>query len=94
LALLGSNVAELTLVLSVIVLPEAAVTFTTTVIVMEPPEARLAAVQVTLPKPPGAGVVHVPELTEALLKVVPRGTTVSMLRLLAGSGPLFVATIA
>ena len=52
-AVLGSGVVELVVALSLIVLPEAAVTFTTSVSVMLLPDARLGAVQDTAPLPPG-----------------------------------------
>jgi hypothetical protein len=52
LSSLGSNVEELTLAASRIVAPEPAVILTTKVSVIDPPEARLGAVQVMLPLRP------------------------------------------
>ena len=73
-ALVGSIAAEVAVAVSMVVLSGAAVTltFTTNISLMEPPEARLGTVQVTVPAVPGAGAVWNPLLILTLLKVVPQ----------------------
>jgi hypothetical protein len=92
-ALVGSNSADLTVAVSVIVLSGASVafTFTTNVSVTVLPEARLDTVQVTVPLLDGA--VQYPLLMKTLLKVVPVGTVSAIFTLLAASGPLLTTTI-
>ena len=59
------------------------------------PEARLEAVQVTVPKPPMAGIVHLhPIGTMMPRNVVLGGTTKVSTGLAAASGPLFATEIA
>ena len=89
--LFGSNVDELTLAVSLILLPEAAVTLTIRVSVTLAPLSRLSSVQTTTPVPPGVSEVQEPLLTPTLLKVVPTGTESLMVTLLAVSGPKLVA---
>ena len=88
---LGSLVVEETVEVAVI---DAATTedatFTTTTISADAPEAKLGSVQVTLPVPPTAGVVHdQPAGTEMEAKVVFVGTAS---RKVAGAaaGPLLM----
>jgi hypothetical protein len=71
--LVGSNVVELTVAVSVIVLSKPAVTFTVSVSVIALPVASVGAVQLTVPAPPGAGAVHDPDVVATLLKLVPAG---------------------
>jgi hypothetical protein len=84
---LGSNVFEVTLALSVMVLPEGAVTLTTNVSVTFAPAAKLPNLHFTAPLLPGAGDVHDPAVMLTLLNVVPgsceeigRGESIELLR--------------
>ena len=90
---LGSNVFEVVLALSVIVLPAGAVTYTTNVSVTLAPTARLPSVHFTGPLVPGAGALHFPEVMVTLLNVVPAGVVSLRVRLLAASGPRLSTTI-
>jgi|ERR1700677_19835 hypothetical protein len=92
LAELGSAVEEETVEVAVIVV--AAIedaTFTTTIMLADAPEARLASVQVTVPVAPTAGVVQVqPAGAEIDAKVVLVGTTSVKTAFVELAGPLFV----
>ena len=92
LAELGSAVEEETVEVAVMVV--AAIedaTFTTTIILAEAPEARLASVQVTVPVAPTAGVVQIqPAGAEMDAKVVLVGTTSVKVAFVELAGPLFV----
>jgi hypothetical protein len=92
LAELGSEVEEETVEVAVMVV--AAIedaTFTTTIILAEAPEARLASVQVTVPVAPTAGVVQIqPAGAEMDAKVVLVGTTSVKVAFVELAGPLFV----
>jgi len=90
---LGSNVFEVTLALSEMVLPEAAVTLTTNVSVTFAPAAKLPNLHFTPPVLPGAGDVHDPAVMPTLLKVVPVGVLSVIVRLLAVSGPRLLTTM-
>ena len=79
--------------MSVIVLPDAAVTFSTSVMANVLPFAMVATVQVTVPVPPTGGAVQLPPLAVTLANVVPVGVTSVTVTVEAGSGPLFLATI-
>src|SRR5438094_6392627 len=69
LVVLGSGVAEAALAVLVIVLPAAAVSCTVSTTLKFAALARLAAVQVTVPVPPTAGVLQVAPVGAALTKV-------------------------
>jgi len=56
----GSEVFEVTVALSVIILPDDALTLTTRLIFSEVPLAIVPTVQVTLPVPPTGGAVQLP----------------------------------
>ena len=92
LAELGSAVEEETVEVAVMVV--AAIedaTFTTTIILAEAPEAKLASVQVTVPVAPTAGVVQIqPAGAEMDAKVVLVGTTSVKVAFVELAGPLFV----
>ena len=90
---LGSNVFEVTLALSEMVLPEGAVTLTTNVSVTFAPAAKLPNLHFTAPVLPGAGDVHDPAVMPTLLKVVPVGVLSVIVRLLAVSGPRLLTTM-
>src|SRR5712691_13472783 len=98
-ALVGSNATEFATAVSVIVLCGASVafTFTTSITAMEFPGARVAAVHVTVPVPPGAGAVQVCAGPAAekptLLNVVPAGIVSAISTVVAGSGPWLVTTM-
>ena len=89
----GSDVAEVTVAVSVIVFPEVALTFTTRVIFREFPLPSVPTVHVTVPVPPTGGAVHVPVFGVTLTKVVPVGVASLTLTDNAVSGPLFLAAI-
>jgi hypothetical protein len=63
---LGSGVTEAALALLVILLPEPAVSCTVSTTLKFAPLVRLAAVQVTVPVPPTAGVLQVAQVGAAL----------------------------
>jgi hypothetical protein len=86
-------VVELTLALSVILLPEAALTFTTIVIVILPAFVSELAVQVKVPVPPTGGAVQVPSVVITLTNVVPAGVVSVTEMAWAVSGPLFLTLI-
>ena len=86
LVVFGSGVVEVPLAVLVIVLPEAAVSFTVSTTLKLAALARLAAVQVTVPVPPTAGVLQVAPEGAMLTKVVPEGTA-SVSFTVAASGP-------
>ena len=92
LAELGSVVEEETVEVAVIVvaaIEEA--TFTTTIMLADAPEAKLASVQVTVPVAPTAGVVQVqPAGAEIEANVVFVGTTSVKVAFVELAGPLFV----
>jgi hypothetical protein len=92
LAELGSVVEEETVEVAVIVvaaIEEA--TFTTTIMLEDAPEAKLASVQVTVPVAPTAGVVQVqPAGAEIEANVVFVGTTSVKVAFVELAGPLFV----
>jgi hypothetical protein len=94
LALLASNTSDPTLAVSVNVLPDLSVTFTT---MLTPKLALFASdvtVHVTLPlAAPTAGVLHEPALVAALTKVLPLGTLSVNVIWSAVFGPLFVTVI-
>lgn len=80
--------------MSVIVLPDGAVTFTVSVIVIRwPLLSGVTSIQVTTPVLPGLGAVQVPAVVDTLLNVVPAGTVSVMMVSGSTSGPLLVATI-
>jgi hypothetical protein len=87
----GSEVFEVTVAVSVIVLPEEALTLTTRVILKVVPLAMVPTVQVTVPVPPTGGAVQLPVLGVTLTKVVPVGVASVTLTACAVSGPLFLA---
>ena len=91
--LLGSNVAELTVAVSIMALPIPAGTLITSVSVTTLLDASVGTLHVTVPVPPAAGAVQEPALTDALLNVAPAGIASTMLTLLAASGPLFITSI-
>lgn len=93
LVVLGSEVVEVTAAVSVIVLPDAAVTLTTRVILSELAFPMVPTVQVTVPVPPTGGAVQVPVFGLTLTNMVPVGTTSVTLIACAVSGPLFLAVM-
>src|ERR1700675_2703910 len=93
LAALGSKAAEVTLAVSLMVLPDRAVTFTTSVTVRLAALASDETLQVTVPVPPTAGAVQDPSVVFTLTKLVPVGVLSVILAEVAVSGPLFFATI-
>ena len=88
---LGSEVVEVTVAVSVIVLPDDALTLTTRVILKVTPLAMVPTVQVTVPVPPTGGAVQLPVFGVTLTKVVPVGVTSVTETACAVSGPLFFA---
>jgi hypothetical protein len=104
--IVGSNVAESTVAVSVIGVPEGRRTSKTTVSLTVSPEARLGTMQVTLGTlpgvPPCAGAAQDPLLMVALMKV-PAGTQTrhvasagkesSLLTSIAVLGPVLVTTM-
>jgi len=87
-------VFEVTVALSVIILPDDALTLTTRLIFSEVPLAIVPTVQVTLPVPPTGGAVQLPVFGVTLTKVVPVGVASVTLTPRAVSGPLFLAVSA
>lgn len=88
----GSLDMPLTIAVSVIVEPGAALTLTTRVTTTEPPDASAPSEQLTVPVPPTGGVLQLPGLVSDT-KVVPAGTTSVKVTPASASGPLFETTI-
>lgn len=82
----------LTVAVLVIVAPGAALTFTTRVIATDPPDPSAPSEQVTVPVPPGGGVLQLPGLNSDT-NVVPVGTPSVKVTPASASGPLFVTPI-
>lgn len=84
----GSLDMPLTIAVLVIVAPGAALTFTTRLIATETSDGSAPSEQVTVPVPPGGGVLQLPGLVSDT-KVVPAGTTLVKVAPSSVSGPLF-----
>ena len=91
--LLGSNVAELTVAVSIMALPIPAVTLITNVSVTTLPDASVGTLHVTVPVSPAAGAMQEPALTDTLLNVAPAGIASAIFTFTAVSGPLLVTSI-
>jgi hypothetical protein len=93
-AVFGSAIAEFTVAVSLIAVPAAVPAFTFRAIVkLAAPAAKLGSVQVIVPVPPTAGVVHdQPAAGLTDWKVVFGGVLSVRLALVAVLGPAFVTT--